>query len=140
MRGLEEMTIKQWLSRARRCDREIRILKKAKEREMERITSLTASLDSVVVSGSADPHKYDEYAALVRTFEEKIHELYRIKLEVDEVITQVPDDKLRELLLLRYISILTWEEIAVSMEMSYRHVCRLHGDALTEAKKYLPMS
>ena len=69
-----------------------------------------------------------------------IHELYRVKHEALEVIEKVPDDKLRELLLLRYISVMTWEEIAVSMGLSYRHVCRLHGDALSQAKKYLPMA
>lgn len=140
MISLEAMTIKQWISRARYCEREIAVLQKAKERERERITSLTASPDSVVVSGTADPHKFDEYAELSGALDRRIHELYRVKHEALEVIQKVQDDKLRELLLLRYISVMTWEEIAASMGLSYRHVCRLHGDALSQAKKYLPMS
>lgn len=49
------------------------------------------------------------------------------------MIDQVKDDRLREVLLLRYVSIMSWEEIAVSMSYSYMHVCRLHGDALAAA-------
>lgn len=127
------MTIKQWLSRARTCDREISVLMKAKERERDRILSVTAQLDGDVVSNSADPHKFDTYIQLVDSINQKIDELYAIKNEVKDLIDRVEDDRLREILLLRYVSMMAWEEIAVTMSYSYMHVCRLHGDALVVA-------
>lgn len=127
------MTVKQWLSRARQCDREISVLMKAKDRERDRLLSMTASLDGDPVMHSSDPHKFDSYVELVDAINRRIDELYAIKKEVAAVIDQVKDDRLREVLLLRYVSIMSWEEIAVSMSYSYMHVCRLHGDALAAA-------
>lgn len=134
------MTTKQWLSRARTCDREISGLLKAKERERDRLVSMTAQLDGDVVSHSSDPHKFDTYIALVDGINRKIDELYTIKCEVYDAVSQVQDASLRELLMLRYVSIMTWEQIAVTMDLSYRHVCRLHGDALEAVKNFCIMS
>lgn len=134
------MTVKQWLSRARICDREVKVLQTAVDRERDRVTSLTASLDSAAVSGSPDPHKFDRYVELSADLMARIRQLYDLKAEVEMGIMQLPAGTLREILLLRYVSVMTWEQIAVTMDLSYRHVCRLHGDALEEIKKILPMS
>lgn len=134
------MTVKQWLSRARICDREIKVLQTAVDRERDRVTSLTASLDGAAVSGSPDPHKFDRYVELSADLMARIRQLYDLKAEVEMGIMQLPAGTLREILLLRYVSVMTWEQIAVTMDLSYRHVCRLHGDALEEIKKILPMS
>lgn len=134
------MTAKQWLSRARVCDKEIKVLLKALARERDLILSMTAQLETDVVSHTPDPHKYDSYVILVDNINEKIDTLYGIKAEVEAAISKVEPQKLRSVLMLRYVSIMTWEEIAVSMDISYRHVCRLHGEALEEIKKILPMS
>ena len=133
------MTVKQWLSRARICDREIKVLQTAVDRERDRVTSLTASLDGAAVSGSPDPHKFDRYVELSADLMARIRQLYDLKAEVEMGIMQLPAGTLREILLLRYVSVMTWEQIAVTMDLSYRHVCRLHGDALEEIKKILPM-
>lgn len=134
------MTVKQWLSRARICDREIKVLQTAVDRERDRVTSLTASLDGAAVSGSPDPHKFDRYVELSADLMARIRQLYDLKAEVEAGVMRLPAGTLREILLLRYVSVMTWEQIAVTMDLSYRHVCRLHGDALEEIKKFLPMS
>lgn len=127
------MTVKQWLSRARTCDREINVLEQAKTRERDRLLSITASMDGDVVSHTADLHRFDKYTELVDALDRRIDELYGIKNEVRQLIEQVQDARLRELLMLRYVSIMTWEQIAVTMSYSYMHICRLHGDALIAA-------
>ena len=134
------MTVKQWLSRARICDREIKVLQTEVDRERDRVTSLTASLDGAAVSGSPDPHKFDKYVELSADLMARIRQLYDLKAEVEAGVMRLPAGTLREILLLRYVSVMTWEQIAVTMDLSYRHVCRLHGDALEEIKKILPMS
>lgn len=127
------MTVKQWLSRARTCDREINVLEQTKTRERDRLLSITASMDGDVVNHTEDPHRFDKYIELVDALDRRIDELYGIKNEVRQLIEQVQDARLRELLMLRYVSIMTWEQIAVTMSYSYMHVCRLHGDALIAA-------
>ena len=77
------MTVKQWLSRARQCDREISVLMKAKDRERDRLLSITASMDSDPVSHTADPHKFDSYVELVDAINRRIDELYAILKEAE---------------------------------------------------------
>ncbi len=60
----------------------------------------------------------------------KIDELVRLREEVELVLDTVEDDVLRVLLRYRYISGWTWERIAVQLNYSYMHICRLHGKAL----------
>ena len=50
------------------------------------------------------------------------------------MILQVDSRELRTLLSLRYLSYLTWEQIAEEMEVDVRHVYRLHKAALLEAE------
>lgn len=61
---------------------------------------------------------------------ESIDELVRIKAEVRVAIDTVQDNTLKYLLELRYINGKTFEQIAVDMNYSYMHICRLHGKAL----------
>lgn len=124
------MTTKQWLSRARYCDREITVLQKAKDREKQRLLSITASLDGDTVTTTKDPHKFDRYVELAAMLDAKIDELYSIKQEVERTVDEVQDPRYRQLLRLRYVSVMTWEEIAVTMSYSFRQVCRMHGEAL----------
>lgn len=57
-----------------------------------------------------------------------------LRRHIEVSIAQVEDGRLRELLRRRYIDGDTWESIAVQMDYSYMHVCRLHGDALAALK------
>ena len=57
-----------------------------------------------------------------------------LRRHIEVSIAQVEDGRLRELLRHRYIDGDTWESIAVKMDYSYMHVCRLHGDALAALK------
>lgn len=102
--------------------------------------ALSASLDGAAVSGSPDPHKFDKYVELSADLMARIRQLYDLKAEVEAGVMRLPAGTLREILLLRYVSVMTWEQIAVTMDLSYRHVCRLHDGALEEIKKILPMS
>ena len=69
----------------------------------------------------------------------EIRELLDIKCEVKAVIQKVPDYRYRDVLDKRYISGETWEQIAVEMNYSYMHICRLHGEALKAAEEVIPM-
>lgn len=56
------------------------------------------------------------------------------KLEIKERIRKVSDTELQEILELRYIHFYSWEKIATERGYTYRHVLRLHGEALKKFK------
>lgn len=70
---------------------------------------------------------------LIRMEEKYIRTLARYNAEVlkrTKQIESLDDPRYVELLTLRYIRDLTWEEIAEAMTYEVRHVYRLHGEAL----------
>ena len=56
---------------------------------------------------------------------------------VRDVIGGVADPCLRSVLEHRYLRLQSWEQIAVDMGYSWRHLHRLHGVALAETRKVL---
>lgn len=63
--------------------------------------------------------------------------LWEKRDEVEETIKEVADPILKEVLHRRYIGGEHFELIAVELSYSYRHIIRLHYDALLEVEKIL---
>lgn len=124
------MTAKEWLMRAWKIDREINILLEAQKATYDRLTGITAASDNTPVSGTKEPHRFDSYTELTDKIDHRIDELCAVKAEVMDMIEKIADNKLRELLIARYINCLTFEQIAVKMGCSPRWVMRLHKKAL----------
>lgn len=59
-----------------------------------------------------------------------IKRLESVRLEIEKTIQLIPKDQERELLKLRYIDGLGWDEIAEQLYYSSRNVYRLHRKAL----------
>ena len=64
-------------------------------------------------------------------------ELLQYRAEIREVILSVPDDRQSEVLDLRYIQGMKWEDIADRMHFYVSHIHRIHGYALLEVQKIL---
>lgn len=64
---------------------------------------------------------------------EKIKTVQRYE-EIREQVNLVSDEPYRTLLTKRYLLGKVWEQIAVDMELSYRHILRMHGEALRQFK------
>lgn len=60
----------------------------------------------------------------------KINELIEAKQRAMQIIEGLPEGPQKAVMYNRYILLKTWESIAVDLNYSYRHVLRLHGDAL----------
>ena len=87
-------------------------------------------------NGSED--RFIAYAEYSRIIDERIDELYAVKCEIFKAISRIEDGTLRTLLELRYLSFKTWEEIAVEMNYSYKHVVHgLHPKALKKVKEVI---
>ena len=68
--------------------------------------------------------------ALEAELAEQLAERVATRREIGQAIGRVPDERLARLLRLRYIDGMTWEKIAVQMDMTYQWVCQLHGKSL----------
>lgn len=65
----------------------------------------------------------------------KINELIEAKQRAMKIIEGLPEGPHKAVMYNRYILLKTWESIAVDLNYSYRHVLRLHGDALNLLRK-----
>ena len=127
---MDKEDAKRWLNRGWVINLEINALEKLKEETFASMISSTASPDAVPVSGSKDPHKFDRYAVLSSTLDERIDELVSIKEEIVRAVSQIDNSRYRTLLISRYTRFMTWERISDEMHYSIRSVMRLHEKAL----------
>ena len=109
------MTAKEWLGRAWEIDKEIRALKREALAAKDLALSITARLDGEKVQTSKENYaenamvRYLDYSDRIAR---RTEELFAVKIEAYEMILQVDSRELRTLLSLRYLSYLTWEQIA----------------------------
>ena len=98
-----------------------------------RAEKVSPTLSSLTKSGG-DPGRMisavEHINALEAELAEQIVERVSARREIGQAIGRVPDERLARLLRLRYIDGMTWEKIAVQMDMTYQWVCKLHGKSL----------
>lgn len=123
--------------RARNIDREINELLREKEEVRDRVLKITQSYTGDTVQSTKDPHKFDGVVELEMKIDRHIDELVAVKTEILHGIAQLSDGRYREILRLRYLSGKTFEQIAVEMNYSWRHVCTLHGRALLKMEEII---
>ena len=130
------MTAKEFLRQARDADRRI-------DEAMERLERMRAKLEAGRMSnltgmprgGAVDwTETADRVIELERRVNARIREMVRQKQAAMDAIDRVEEARLREVLELYYLDGYTWEQVAETMDMSDRHVKRLHGIALLRVK------
>lgn len=126
------MTTKQWLSRALRVDGEIYALMETRDREREKLTSITQKLTGEAVQTTKDPHKFDRLVYLNAEIDRLIDRQIDIKAEIIAAIGKCEKSIYRQVLLHRYINNMTFPAIAEAVHLSQRTVERIHGRALME--------
>lgn len=134
------MTTKEWFERARELNREIRALKREARDAQDVAMGIANFGDGVKVQTSKTNHKENamvRYLDYSNQISRQIEQLFAVKLEIYQVILLIEQRDFRTLLSLRYLSNLTWEQIADEMEVDVRHVYRLHKSALLEAESLL---
>lgn len=128
------MTKKEWLSRARDMDLEIKALERTKQSLYDKATNIVPSNSGMnVQGGGSDPHKSESYAIYSAELDEMVKRLKDVKMEILREINTLPDTDsiLRTILIMRYVQCVpTWEQIALDIGYSYRDTTRKHGEAL----------
>ena len=130
MGGGSRTNVKSWLNRARNIDKEINHLIQQRDEEWGRILSTTQKYKGDTVQSTKDPHKFDRLVEYEAEIDRQIDELLAVKTEITKAISKLTDGRYRDILRLRYLKGYTFEQIAVEMNYSWRHVCTLHGRAL----------
>lgn len=123
----------QWLYRAWKAQEEIAQLEELLEAEREKAEKITAAPDSIVVSSSSDPHKFDSLAVLSDSVTRAIHARRKAIAEITDVIERVENANYRLMLRYRLLECKDWNYISNAMHYSDRHCRRLWRSALSAA-------
>ena len=131
------------LRRALYIDQEIRELVAERNPLEDRLGCLQGfDFGKPVVKSSGGRGSVEKLAIAVADDKEKIagkiRELIAEKQRARTLIETRPEGKDRNVLVRRYILLEDWEKIAAEMGYSYRHVIRLHGEALRRLKERCP--
>lgn len=103
------------------------------ESQAERATSILTG----VPRGGGEKFADDLWAKLADSrseYREKLHTAIKLQRELEEFIASVPGELNQLILQMRYVDCLPWERMADLLNYDARHVQRLHGAALVEAR------
>lgn len=122
--------------------REYKTIRKERDELLRQIEALEAvvygtkgqRLDGMPRGGNGENShiidvKGDELAELRQNYKAKVKELSDRMREIEQAIEPLAPTE-RTLVRLHYFQGLTWEQVAVEMNYTWRHVHRLHGKAL----------
>ncbi|WP_294471503.1 hypothetical protein [uncultured Ruminococcus sp.] len=132
--------VKKYLRQAEKLDKRLTRERRNLEKLMSAAEYRSPAFDSAGGGGNGDKI----CSAVSRIMEEEqrvreLTELYTAKyVEIEQTIRSIGDDTLEEVLELRYLRFLKWEEIAAQMNYSERQTLRLHGVALKKMQKMSP--
>lgn len=133
--GAEQyMDAKSYLEQARNINLQI-------DSKLEQVSSLrqlatkaSSVLSPVPPSGTPNPDRLDETIAKMMDLEHEVDEeidgLVELKASIMKAISQVPDERERVVLELRYLAFKNWAAIAETLGLHIRQVYRLHEEAL----------
>lgn len=134
------MTVKEWLNRGFKLNKEIEQLVEAKEKAKDLACSVVSNLGNEKVqgtTGNSTENKMVSYAEYSRLLSKRIDKLLEINKEIVGAISKVDDATLRSLLTARYINFKTWERIAEDLDKELRWVYRLHKKALNNIENVI---
>ena len=131
------MTTKEYLGQIRDARRRMNEKQAEINRLRDRLVNITVNLENEHVSSSSDPDKIGSMIATILDREAELKEYVdscmKQEREITALIDSIEKTQLREVLYWRYVEEMTFESIAVTcMDITFRHVLRLHGQALKE--------
>lgn len=133
LEGVEPLTKKEFLNQYLSARREISI-------KLDEVTKLRSLAEKVTQSFSGAPaggeasSRVELAAAKIVDLEKEvgrgIDNLEKVRCQVEKAINTLQNPNQRDVLKLRYLNGMKWEQIAVKLNYNYRWVLRLHGIAL----------
>lgn len=135
------MTAKKYLNQIRWLTIEIESRRETLLRIREETYGLTSGMNGPVVDTSGNSSKTERAAIKLQEAAERLEktiirrEKLREKIEAD--IGKLTDPAERSVLILRYIELLSWDEIGERMNYARRTAQRIHGRALGSIERIL---
>lgn len=99
-----------------------------------RITPVLDGMPSGSDSVSRIQRVVERLEECAKQLDKEAQTMHAAMREIRQAIATVRDPTLQALLEYRYLNGFTWEQIAVMMHYTYRHVLRLHGEALKRVR------
>lgn len=127
--------VKVILRHGRDIDKRIKLLQESQDRAFAKVTSATQKISVTGVHGSTKDDAMAQYVAYSEQVTMEITKLQRIQTNLLKLISKVRRHDLQSVLQLYYIDCMTWEEVAVKMNYSWRWIMKLHGKALVEVTR-----
>ncbi len=128
------MSPKEYLSQAYRIDQRINSKLEQVVCLRELATKATSTLSDMPSSGTRNIHSMEGIIAKMVDLETEINQdidtLVDLKREIVSLIKQIQNTEYQTLLELRYLCFKTWEQIAVDLGYSSKHVFYLHDKAV----------
>ena len=98
-----------------------------------RATRITPCLKQDIVTGGLIQDKMGNYVAEMVEIKEKINQklqpAYKLRKEIEDAI-EVLDEREKYLIRMKYINCMKWEDLAVDMGYTWRHMHKLHAKIL----------
>ena len=124
---------KQYLRQYRLLNAHIDQLIEERAQWMARATRITPVISDEPKGGGDGDRLQRAIEGIISTeqaIDREIDRLADMRANITASIDALQDEKLRQVIRLRYIKGLTFERIAVEVHYSYKQTCRLHGMAL----------
>lgn len=118
------------MGRARGIMDRISELERAERRAWEMETSMTADPSAERVQSSGEHRPGESFSILSAEVAAQVRELHRVKTDILRLIAGVRDNTQAKILTAYYVNGDSFEQIAVRTGYCYRHVRRLHRQAL----------
>lgn len=125
----------EYLKQYIKVNEEIKVMEASWELYLSRITSVTAKLSDMPMGGCAGDKIGNDVVKLEclrQVLEERLGIMISVRSKILNAITDIKDSDLRQLMILRYLDDLKWEEVAVRMNYSWRQTHNLHSKALNK--------
>jgi len=130
---------KAWLGRYRLAGLEVQRLTEEIARWETQATTLTARYGGSPGGGTEDPlqRSVEKILELRDELARQLQRQLTLRQEIEEAIAGVEDERLRELLRLRYLHGWTWERVAERLKCSQQWAHRLHIDATQHIRRHI---
>ena len=132
------------LRRTLHIDQEIKALQQEQAQLEESLSSIQSfDYQKPIVQSSGGKGSVEALAIQVADGKDRIArrigQLIAAKEEARELIAKLPEGPEHNVLVQRYILLHSWEQAAVQLGYSYRHVIRLHGEALRQLREIMSL-
>ena len=137
------MNAKEFFENIRRIDRRIQNLQLLHEHYMDMACRATSRAEATRLSGTSQRSRVADYGVklvdLERELQQEIEQLYETRRIASAAMNSLSDQRLRDVVELRYFRGYPWDKIARPMGYERRYVWRLNARALQALQERLPL-